>query len=92
MATAYIAKILEFTNEDNNTSPQEWLNKVQKAEDANGWNAAKMLKAIPYFLQKTAGEWFKNLEESFENWQAFKDAFLQQFTDNNTSITFRNYF
>ncbi|KAG9303269.1 hypothetical protein G9A89_013595 [Geosiphon pyriformis] len=54
MATAYIAKIPEFTG--------------------------------------TAGEWFENLEELFENWQAFKDAFLQQFTDNNTSITLRNCF
>ncbi|KAG9294235.1 hypothetical protein G9A89_021594 [Geosiphon pyriformis] len=51
-----------------------------------------MLKAIPYFLQGTAGEWFENLEELFENWQAFKDVFLQQFTDNNTSITLRNRF
>ncbi|KAG9284062.1 hypothetical protein G9A89_022836 [Geosiphon pyriformis] len=76
MTTAYIAKIPEFTGEDNDTSPQEWLDKVQKAGDANGWIAAKMLKAIPYFLQGTAGEWFENLEEPFENWQAFKDAFL----------------
>ncbi|KAG9290617.1 hypothetical protein G9A89_011580 [Geosiphon pyriformis] len=92
MATAYIAKIPEFTGKDNDTSPQEWLDKVQKAGDTNGWIAARMLKAIPYFLQGTAGEWFENLEESFENWQAFKDAFLQQFTNNNTSITFRNCF
>ncbi|KAG9291060.1 hypothetical protein G9A89_012932 [Geosiphon pyriformis] len=62
MATAYIAKIPEFTGEDNDTSPQEWLDK------------------------------FENLEEPFENWQAFKDAFLQQFTDNNTFITLRNRF
>ncbi|KAG9291436.1 hypothetical protein G9A89_021855 [Geosiphon pyriformis] len=92
MATAYIAKIPEFTGEDNDTSPQKWLDKVQKAGDANSWIAARMLKAIPYFLQKTAGEWFENLEEPFENWQAFKNAFLQQFTDNNTSITLRNRF
>ncbi|KAG9294544.1 hypothetical protein G9A89_008655 [Geosiphon pyriformis] len=76
MATAYIAKIPEFTGEDNNTSSQKWLDKVQKAGDANGWIAAKMLKAILYFLQETTGEWFKNLEEPFKNWQALKDAFL----------------
>ncbi|KAG9301443.1 hypothetical protein G9A89_018115 [Geosiphon pyriformis] len=35
MTTAYIAKIPEFTGEDNDTSSQEWLDKVQKAEDAN---------------------------------------------------------
>ncbi|KAG9302869.1 hypothetical protein G9A89_022285 [Geosiphon pyriformis] len=28
MTTAYIAKILEFTGEDNDTSSQEWLDKV----------------------------------------------------------------
>ncbi|KAG9306515.1 hypothetical protein G9A89_004712 [Geosiphon pyriformis] len=92
MTTAYIAKISEFTGKDNDTSPQEWLDKVQKAGDTNGWIAARMLKAILYFLQGTAEEWFENLEELFENWQAFKDAFLQQFTDNNTSITLRNCF
>ncbi|KAG9303799.1 hypothetical protein G9A89_018696 [Geosiphon pyriformis] len=56
MATVYIAKIPEFTGEDNDTSPQEWLDKVQKAGDANGWIVARMLKAIPYFLQGTAEE------------------------------------
>ncbi|KAG9305481.1 hypothetical protein G9A89_021199 [Geosiphon pyriformis] len=84
MATAYIAKIPKFTGEDNNT--------IQKAGDANGWIAARMLKAIPYFLQGTAGKWFENFEKLFKNWQAFKDAFLQQFTNNNTSITLRNCF
>ncbi|KAG9303132.1 hypothetical protein G9A89_005090 [Geosiphon pyriformis] len=92
MATAYIAKIPEFTGKNNDTSLQEWLDKVQKAGDANGWITARMLKAIPYFLQRTVGKWFENLEEPFENWQAFKDAFLQQFTNNNTFITLRNHF
>ncbi|KAG9289277.1 hypothetical protein G9A89_007522 [Geosiphon pyriformis] len=41
MTTAYIAKIPEFTGKDNDTSPQEWLDKVQKAEDANGSNNHK---------------------------------------------------
>ncbi|KAG9306890.1 hypothetical protein G9A89_002559 [Geosiphon pyriformis] len=91
MTTAYIAKIPEFMGEDNDTSPQEWLDKIQKAGDANSWIAVKMLKAILYFLQGTAEKWFENLEEPFENWQAFKDAFLQQFTNNNTSITLRNH-
>ncbi|KAG9289879.1 hypothetical protein G9A89_015459 [Geosiphon pyriformis] len=56
MTTAYIVKIPEFIGKDNDTSPQEWLNKVQKAGDANDWNAARMLKTIPYFLQGTAKE------------------------------------
>ncbi|KAG9284884.1 hypothetical protein G9A89_003807 [Geosiphon pyriformis] len=51
-----------------------------------------MLKAIPYFLQGTASEWFENLEALPEDWEAFKTAFLEQFTDNNTSITLQNWF
>ncbi|KAG9285850.1 hypothetical protein G9A89_013275 [Geosiphon pyriformis] len=38
MATAYIAKLPKFTGEDNDTSPQEWLDKVQKTGDANETN------------------------------------------------------
>ncbi|KAG9293595.1 hypothetical protein G9A89_005598 [Geosiphon pyriformis] len=34
--TAYIAKIPEFNGEDIETSPQEWLDQVTKAGDANG--------------------------------------------------------
>ncbi|KAG9294591.1 hypothetical protein G9A89_008070 [Geosiphon pyriformis] len=90
--TTYIAKIPEFNGEDIETSPQEWLDQVTKAGDANGWNAARMLRTIPYFLKGTAGEWFENLATPFNNWNAFKAAFLEQFTDNNTSITFRNRF
>ncbi|KAG9292220.1 hypothetical protein G9A89_023940 [Geosiphon pyriformis] len=56
MASTYIAKISEFTGEDSKTSPQEWLDKISKAGDTNSWNTARMLKAIPYFLQGTAGE------------------------------------
>ncbi|KAG9284641.1 hypothetical protein G9A89_004683 [Geosiphon pyriformis] len=36
ITTAYIAKISEFTGEDADTSPQEWLDKVSKVGDANG--------------------------------------------------------
>ncbi|KAG9285284.1 hypothetical protein G9A89_001418 [Geosiphon pyriformis] len=65
--TAYITKIPEFNREDIETSPQEWLNQVIKAGDANEWNAGRMLKTIPYFLKGTAGEWFENLAISFNN-------------------------
>ncbi|KAG9301308.1 hypothetical protein G9A89_004060 [Geosiphon pyriformis] len=83
--TAYIAKIPEFNGENIKTSLQEWLNQVTKAEDANGWNAARMLRTIFYFLKRTAGEWFENLN-------AFKAAFLEQFTNNNTFIILQNRF
>ncbi|KAG9298371.1 hypothetical protein G9A89_005231 [Geosiphon pyriformis] len=90
--TTYIAKIPEFNGEDIETSPQEWLDQVTKAGDANEWNAARMLRTIPYFLKGTAGEWFENLAAPFNDWNAFKAAFFEQFTNNNTSITLRNHF
>ncbi|KAG9292781.1 hypothetical protein G9A89_006342 [Geosiphon pyriformis] len=90
--TTYIAKIPDFNGEDIETSPQEWLDQVTKAGDANGWNTTRMLRTIPYFLKETAEEWFENLATLFNNWNAFKAAFLEQFTDNNTSITLRNCF
>ncbi|KAG9291936.1 hypothetical protein G9A89_004874 [Geosiphon pyriformis] len=80
--TTYITKIPDFNGEDIETSPQEWLDQ----------NATRMLKTIPYFLKGTAGEWFENLATPFNDWNAFKAAFLEQFTDNNTSITLRNCF
>ncbi|KAG9285525.1 hypothetical protein G9A89_006513 [Geosiphon pyriformis] len=89
--TTYIAKIPEFNGEDIETSPQEWLNQVTKARDTNGWNATRILRTILYFLKETAGEWFKNLAAPFNDWNAFKAAFLEQFTDNNTSITLHNH-
>ncbi|KAG9295368.1 hypothetical protein G9A89_013397 [Geosiphon pyriformis] len=61
IASTYIAKIPEFTGKDSKTSPQEWLDKVSKAEDANGWNAARMLKEILYFLQGTADKLIKKV-------------------------------
>ncbi|KAG9293641.1 hypothetical protein G9A89_018978 [Geosiphon pyriformis] len=75
MASTYITKISEFTGEDSETSPQEWLDKVSKAGDANSWNAARILKAILYFLQKMAEQftdnntfitlqnWFQNIKQ-----------------------------
>ncbi|KAG9286854.1 hypothetical protein G9A89_012404 [Geosiphon pyriformis] len=90
--TAYIAKIPEFNGEDIETNPQEWLNQITKAGDANRWNAARMLRTISYFFKETAGEWFENLTTPFNDWTAFKTVFLEQFTDNNISITFRNHF
>ncbi|KAG9291672.1 hypothetical protein G9A89_022091 [Geosiphon pyriformis] len=51
-----------------------------------------MLRTIPYFFKGTAEKWFENLAVPFNDWNAFKAAFLEQFTDNNTSITLRNRF
>ncbi|KAG9295006.1 hypothetical protein G9A89_017800 [Geosiphon pyriformis] len=65
--TTYITKISEFNGKDIETSLQKWLDQVTKAEDANGWNAVRMLRTISYFLKKTAGEWFENLAAPFND-------------------------
>ncbi|KAG9303036.1 hypothetical protein G9A89_022125 [Geosiphon pyriformis] len=65
--TRYIAKIPEFNEEDIETSFQEWFDQVTKAGDANRWNAARMLRTIPYFLKETAEEWFENLAALFND-------------------------
>ncbi|KAG9284796.1 hypothetical protein G9A89_003719 [Geosiphon pyriformis] len=78
--TAYIAKISEFNGEDIETSLQEWLDQVTKLE-------MQMDEMLP-----ESREWFENLTALFNDWDTFKAAFLEQFTDNNTSITLRNHF
>ncbi|KAG9295001.1 hypothetical protein G9A89_017795 [Geosiphon pyriformis] len=51
MAYASIAKIKKFTGKEDNT--QVWLNNVEKAIAANGWNDDRAFQAISYFLQNT---------------------------------------
>ncbi|KAG9292263.1 hypothetical protein G9A89_009075 [Geosiphon pyriformis] len=46
MAAAYIAKIPEFIGKNNDTSPQEWLDKVQKAGAANAGLKDKLIKKV----------------------------------------------
>ncbi|KAG9302466.1 hypothetical protein G9A89_006430 [Geosiphon pyriformis] len=46
-----IAKLEKFTSEENDA--QVWLNDVEKAIAVNGWNDARAMQAIPYFLQNT---------------------------------------
>ncbi|KAG9305662.1 hypothetical protein G9A89_022584 [Geosiphon pyriformis] len=46
-----IAKLEKFTEEEDNT--QIWLNNIEKTIITNGWNNARALQAILYFLQDT---------------------------------------
>ncbi|KAG9298287.1 hypothetical protein G9A89_002775 [Geosiphon pyriformis] len=52
MTYASIAKLVKFTNKKDDA--QVWLNDIEKAIAANGWNNARAMQAIPYFLQSTA--------------------------------------
>ncbi|KAG9283942.1 hypothetical protein G9A89_006780 [Geosiphon pyriformis] len=51
MAYAPIAKLKKFTSKKDDV--QVWLNDVEKAIAANGWNDARAMQVIPYFLQNT---------------------------------------
>ncbi|KAG9293294.1 hypothetical protein G9A89_007540 [Geosiphon pyriformis] len=52
MTYAPIAKLDNFTGKEDDT--QVWLNNIEKAIAANGWNDAQAMQAIPYFLKDTA--------------------------------------
>ncbi|KAG9294460.1 hypothetical protein G9A89_001965 [Geosiphon pyriformis] len=52
MAYAPITKLDNFTGEEDDA--QAWLNDVEKAITANGWNDIQAMQAIPYFLKNTA--------------------------------------
>ncbi|KAG9304599.1 hypothetical protein G9A89_020163 [Geosiphon pyriformis] len=57
MAYASITKIEKFTGKENDA--QIWLNDIEKAITANGYNDNRALQTIPYFLQNTANLWYQ---------------------------------
>ncbi|KAG9295108.1 hypothetical protein G9A89_006089 [Geosiphon pyriformis] len=90
MAYALIAKIEKFTGEEDNT--QVWLNNVEKAIAANGWNNDRALQAILYFLQDTTNSWYQSLAVKPQTFQKFKTAFLEYFSNNNNINHLANTF
>ncbi|KAG9301073.1 hypothetical protein G9A89_015809 [Geosiphon pyriformis] len=51
MAYALITKLDNFISKEDDT--QVWLNNVEKAIAANGWNDAQAMQAISYFFKDT---------------------------------------
>ncbi|KAG9284111.1 hypothetical protein G9A89_022885 [Geosiphon pyriformis] len=55
-------------NKENDSKiSEEKLIDITKTGNANGWNVARMLRTIPYFLKGTADEWFENLTTPFND-------------------------
>ncbi|KAG9293084.1 hypothetical protein G9A89_016446 [Geosiphon pyriformis] len=52
-----IAKLDNFTDKEDNA--QVWLNDIEKAIAANGWNDARAMQVILYFLKDTANSWYQ---------------------------------
>ncbi|KAG9288786.1 hypothetical protein G9A89_023083 [Geosiphon pyriformis] len=63
MAYAPITKLDNFTNEEDNA--QVWLNNIEKAITANGWNDARTMQTISYFLKDTTNSCINRLVNTF---------------------------
>ncbi|KAG9299100.1 hypothetical protein G9A89_020413 [Geosiphon pyriformis] len=90
MVYAPIAKLKKFTGKEDDA--QIWLNNVEKAITANGWNNTRALQAIPYFLQDITNLWYQSLVAKFQTFQKFKVAFLGYFSNNNNINCLVNIF
>ncbi|KAG9290720.1 hypothetical protein G9A89_011683 [Geosiphon pyriformis] len=90
MVYALIAKLEKFTSKEDNA--QVWLNNVEKAIAVNGWNDARAMQAIPYFLQNTANLWYQSLINKSQDFNAFKIKFLRYFSNNNSINKLANIF
>ncbi|KAG9301343.1 hypothetical protein G9A89_018015 [Geosiphon pyriformis] len=82
MAYAPIAKLDNFTGKEDDA--QIWLNDIEKAIAANGWNDAQAMQTIPYFLKDTANSWYQSLVNKPQDFNAFKVEFLRYFSNNNS--------
>ncbi|KAG9293652.1 hypothetical protein G9A89_018989 [Geosiphon pyriformis] len=77
-----IAKLDNFTSEEDNV--QVWLNDIEKAIAANGWNDTRAMQAILYFLKDTTNSWYQSLINKSQDFDAFKVEFLRYFSNNNS--------
>ncbi|KAG9284014.1 hypothetical protein G9A89_022788 [Geosiphon pyriformis] len=85
MAYIPIAKLEKFISEEDDA--QIWLNNVEKTIMTNGWNDAKALQAITYFLQDTTDScsilqciylmYFIDLQAAITNARDFEVAELE---------------
>ncbi|KAG9294411.1 hypothetical protein G9A89_001916 [Geosiphon pyriformis] len=82
MAYAPITKLDNFTGKEDDA--QIWLNDVEKAIAANGWNNARAIQAISYFFKDTADLWYQSLVNKPQDFNVFKAEFLRYFSNNNS--------
>ncbi|KAG9290286.1 hypothetical protein G9A89_022262 [Geosiphon pyriformis] len=82
IAYAPITKLDNFTGEEDDA--QIWLNDIEKAITANGWNDTRAIQAISYFFKDTANSWYQSLINKPQDFNAFKAKFLRYFSNNNS--------
>ncbi|KAG9300519.1 hypothetical protein G9A89_002397 [Geosiphon pyriformis] len=82
------SEITEKESIDSENEEDKMTTYITKISEFNGKDIET--KQFPTFSKEQQG--FENLAVLFNDWNAFKAAFLEQFTNNNTSITLRNHF
>ncbi|KAG9306242.1 hypothetical protein G9A89_016146 [Geosiphon pyriformis] len=85
-----IAKLDKFTGKKDDA--QVWLNDIEKAITANGWNDTRATQAIPYFLKNTIDSWYQSLVDKPQDFNTFKLEFLKYFNNNNSINRLANTF
>ncbi|KAG9294747.1 hypothetical protein G9A89_008226 [Geosiphon pyriformis] len=92
MATPYITRLTDFSEEKKEMNVHTWLRKAQKAIQANNWNDQRAIQTLPFFLKGTADLWYQSLETKPTSFAEFKNALLEYFSDPNTIIQLQNEF
>ena len=77
--TSYIAKIRSFSGDEEDEDPQQWIEDLEKAINANGWNQKRALSIIPFYLKGTANEWYNEFENAPETVEDFTTQFMEEF-------------
>ncbi|KAG9284382.1 hypothetical protein G9A89_023639 [Geosiphon pyriformis] len=92
MTTPYIARLTDFSGEEEETDVHTWLRETQKAIQANNWNDQRAIQTLSFFLKGTANSWYQSLETKPTSFAEFKNALLEYFSDPNAVIQLQNKF
>ncbi|KAG9305160.1 hypothetical protein G9A89_010668 [Geosiphon pyriformis] len=85
MTTPYIARLTDFSGEEEETDVHTWLKEAQKAIQANNWNDQRAIQTLPFFLKGTADSWYQSLKTKPTSFTEFKNALLEYFSDPNAN-------
>ncbi|KAG9300338.1 hypothetical protein G9A89_011411 [Geosiphon pyriformis] len=92
MATPYIARLTDFSEEKEEMDVYTWFREVQKAIQANNWNDQRAIQTLPFFLKGTANSWYQSLETKLTSFTKFKNTLLEYFSNPNAIIQLQNKF
>ncbi|KAG9304374.1 hypothetical protein G9A89_019936 [Geosiphon pyriformis] len=67
MTTPYIARLTDFSEEEEETDVHTWFREAQKAIQANNWNDQRAIQTLPFFLKDTANSCDPNAVIQLQN-------------------------